>query len=286
LNIVPTKKSEITPYEGWKGRKPSLSYLRTWGCLAKVNLPIVKKLKLGLKTIDCVFLGYAANSPAYKFLVVRSDSPDVNVDTIVESRDATFFEDIFPLKSVHNSQRDEEENSEQPKLTPSEIPQPHEEDNSETSLRKSKRERIPKSFDDDFTIYLMDDTPGSILEAFASPDADDWKEDIRSKMDSIMTNRTWEVVDHTFSCKPIGCKWMFKKKLRSDVTIEKYKARLVAKGYTQKGEDFFNTYSPVARMTIIRVLLSLAASYGLLVHQMDVKTAFLNGELDEKIYMD
>nr|ABA95860.1 retrotransposon protein, putative, Ty1-copia subclass [Oryza sativa Japonica Group] len=84
-----------------------------------------------------------------------------------------------------------------------------------------------------------------------------------------------------------GCKWVFKKKLRLDGTIEKYKARLVAKGYTQKeGDDFFDTYSPVARLTTIRVLLVLAASYGLLVHQMGVKTAFLNGELEEEIYMD
>ena len=80
---------------------------------------------------------------------------------------------------------------------------------------------------------------------------------------------------------------MFKKKLRPDGTIEKYKARLVAKSYTQKeGEYFFDTYSPVARLTTIRALLSLAASYSLIVHQMDVKTAYLNGELDEEIYMD
>jgi hypothetical protein len=79
---------------------------------------------------------------------------------------------------------------------------------------------------------------------------------------------------------------VFKKKLRSDGTIEKYKARLVAKGYTQKGEDLFDTYSPVAKMASIHVLLSLAASYGLLVHQMDVKIAFPNGELDEEICMD
>ena len=77
------------------------------------------------------------------------------------------------------------------------------------------------------------------------------------------------------------------KELRPDGTIERYKARLVAKGYTQKeGDDFFDTYSPVARLTIIQVLISLAAFYGLIVHQMDVKTAFLNGELEEEIYMD
>jgi hypothetical protein len=80
---------------------------------------------------------------------------------------------------------------------------------------------------------------------------------------------------------------VFKKKLRSDGTINKYQAWLVAQGYTQKeGEDFFDTYSSVARMITIRVLLSLAALYGLLVHQMDVKTTFLNGELGDEIYMD
>jgi hypothetical protein len=80
---------------------------------------------------------------------------------------------------------------------------------------------------------------------------------------------------------------VFKKKLRHDGTIKRYKARLVAKGYTQKeGEDFFDTYSLVARLTTIRVLLSLAASFGLTIHQMDVKTTFLNGELEEEIYMD
>ncbi|KAK1662259.1 hypothetical protein QYE76_050418 [Lolium multiflorum] len=161
-----------------------------------------------------------------------------------------------------------------------------EEDNNEAPKR-SKRQRTAKSFGNDFIVYLVDDTPTSISEAYASPDADYWKEAVRSEMDSILANGTWEITDRPYGCKPVGCKWVFKKKLRPDGTIEKYKARLVAKGYTQKeGEDFFDTYSPVARLTTIRVLLSLAPSYGLLIHQMDVKTAFLNGELDEEIYMD
>ncbi|WVZ58553.1 hypothetical protein U9M48_008818, partial [Paspalum notatum var. saurae] len=161
-----------------------------------------------------------------------------------------------------------------------------EEDNNEAP-RKSKKQRVEKSFGNDFIVYLVDDTPTSISQAYASPDADNWKEAVQSELDSILSNGTWELTERPYGCKPVGCKWVFKKKLRPDGTIEKYKARLVAKGYTQKeGEDFFDTYSPVARMTTIRVLLSLAVSYGLIIHQMDVKTAFLNGELEEEIYME
>jgi hypothetical protein len=79
---------------------------------------------------------------------------------------------------------------------------------------------------------------------------------------------------------------MFKKNLRPNGTIDKYNENLVAKGYTQKEDKYFlDTYSPVSRLATICILLSLAASYGLLVHQMDVKTTFLNGELEEEIYM-
>jgi hypothetical protein len=77
-------KEDKTLYEKWVGRKPSLSYLRTWGCMAKVNVPINKKHKLGPRIVDCVCLGYASCSIAYRFLVVKSEVPDVYVDTIME----------------------------------------------------------------------------------------------------------------------------------------------------------------------------------------------------------
>jgi transposase InsO family protein len=85
LNRVPMKNKEKTLYEEWIGRKPSLSYLRTWGCLAKVNVPINKKRMLGPKTVDCIFLGYAHHSIAYRFLVVKSEVPDIYVNSLFES---------------------------------------------------------------------------------------------------------------------------------------------------------------------------------------------------------
>jgi hypothetical protein len=177
-----------------------------------------------------------------------------------------------PVVLIEHNERTHEEN-------------PKEDDNE--ALRRSKRQRTTKSFGDDFIVYLVDDTRRTIEEAYSSPDADYRKEVVWSEMDSIMSNGTWKFVERPYGCKAVGCKWVFKKKFWPDGTIKKYKARLVAKGYTQKeGEDFFDTYSPVARLTTIRVLLSLAASHGLLVLQMDVKTAFLNGELEEEIYMD
>ena len=80
LNKVPAKDNETTPYEQWEKKRTTLSYLRTWGCLAKVNVPIIKKRKLGPKTMDCVFLGYDKHSVGYRFLVVKSEVHDVKVD--------------------------------------------------------------------------------------------------------------------------------------------------------------------------------------------------------------
>ena len=94
-------------------------------------------------------------------------------------------------------------------------------------------------------------------------------------------------MDLPTGCKTIGCKWVLKRKLKADGSIEKYKARLVAKGFRHKENiDFFDTYSPVTRITSIRVLFAIVAIHVFVIHQMDVKTTFLNGVLEEEIYMD
>ena len=91
LNRVPTKNKEMTPFEEQEKKRLNLSYLRTWGCLAKVNVPINKKRKLRPKTIDCVFLGYAIQNVGYRFLIINSEVPNMHVGTIIKSIDATFF---------------------------------------------------------------------------------------------------------------------------------------------------------------------------------------------------
>lgn len=102
-----------------------------------------------------------------------------------------------------------------------------------------------------------------------------------------MHNHTSELTDLPSGCRPLGCKWIFKKKNKEDGSIDKYKTRLVAKGFRQKdGYDFFDTYSLVIEITSISVLIAIAALHNLEIHQIDVKkTAFLTGELEEEIYM-
>jgi hypothetical protein len=242
-------------------------------------------------------LGYAHNNTACRFLVIKSDALEQNINTTMESRDTSFFEDIFPMGAAGSTSLSENNHTHvydpkdltSPPKSFDENYAPFEEGNNlvDELARRSKRPKIVKSFDDDFIVYLVDDVPKTLSQAYASPDAEYWKYDVCSEMDSIMSNGTWEITDCPNGCKPIGCKWIFKKKLRPDGTIEKYKASLVAKEFKQKeGDDFFDTYFPIARITTIIVLLALAASHGLHIHQMVVKIAFLYVELDEEIYME
>ena len=129
-----------------------------------------------------------------------------------------------------------------------------------------------------------DREPTSLREALS---LSRWKEAMQVELDSIERNETWTLVPRPPRRNVIGVKWVYKTKYKSDGSLDKHKARLVAKGYAQRpGVDFDETFSPTARMTTIRTVLALAAHSQWPVYQMDVKSAFLNGELQEEVYVE
>lgn len=119
----------------------------------------------------------------------------------------------------------------------------------------------------------------------SSFDTSYWKEAINSEIEFILQNHTWELVDLPKGSETLGYKWIFKKKLNADGSIDKYKARLVVKRFRQKEDrDYFDTYSAVTRITSISMLNAMISILNLELHQMDEKTIFLNGE-QEEIYL-
>ena len=134
---------------------------------------------------------------------------------------------------------------------------------------------------------MLKGEPRTYKEVVNSTEGLMWKEAINSEIESILHNHTWELVDLPPSCKPLSSKWVFKRKRKVDGSIDKYKERLVIKGYKQtEGLDYFDTYSSITRINSIRMVLAIVALRNLEVHQMNMKIAFLNGDLKEEIYIE
>jgi len=162
-----------------------------------------------------------------------------------------------------------------------------------TTLRRSirpKRSAIPN----DYVVYLQEydynvgaeNDPESFLQAMSCKETELWYNAMKEEMNSMKSNQVWDLVELPNGVKAIGCKWVFKTKKDSLGNIERYKARLVAKGFTQKkGVDYTETFSPVSKKDSLRIILALVAHFDLELQQMDVKTTFLNGDLEEEVYM-
>ena len=126
--------------------------------------------------------------------------------------------------------------------------------------------------------------PDTFAEASGHPH---WEAAMNEEYHSLLANDTWDLVPLPKGRKLVRCKWVYRTKYGPDGKVDKHKARLVAKGFSQvEGIDYTETFSPVAKMNSIRLVLSLAASLKWEVHQMDVKSAFLHGDLHEEIYME
>ncbi|KAK1643583.1 hypothetical protein QYE76_061388 [Lolium multiflorum] len=160
-------------------------------------------------------------------------------------------------------------------------------------VRRSHRERR-KAISDDYIIYMSEDVddigkvedPTSYKEAIKSLNSSRWQIAMEDELKSMGSNDVWDLVEVPNGAKRVGCKWIYKTKYDPKGNIERFKARLVAKGFTQReGIDYNETFSPVSSKDSFRIVMALVAHFDLELHQMDVKTAFLNGDLDEDIYM-
>ena len=155
-------------------------------------------------------------------------------------------------------------------------------------LRRSTREsRPPERWLGLHEVTVLDtEDPLTYTEAMARPDSAEWLGAMKSEIQSMYDNQVWNLVDPPSGIKPIENKWVFKRKSDMDGNLTTYKARLVAKGFRQiQGIDYDETFSPVAMFKSIRILLAIAAFHDYEIWQMDVKTAFLNGDLEEDVYM-
>ncbi|GJU68951.1 retrotransposon protein, putative, ty1-copia subclass [Tanacetum coccineum] len=247
LNMVPTKEVDRTPYEIWHGKAPKLSYLKVWGCEALVKLDTPDKLDS--RFIKCIFVG---------------------LEIIQE-------EDTQPSK---NTSKEHDE------VAPVEVkPQ-------NVGVPICRSARIPQAPDRygyyvDIEEYELGDfdEPPNYKVALADPESDKWLEAMNTEMQSMKDNQVWILIKLPLNGRTVRSKWIFKKKIDMDANVHTFKAHLVAKGYTQiYGVDYGETFSFVADITAIRILLAIAAFYDYEIWQMDVKTAFLNGHLSEDVY--
>ncbi|KAJ9557826.1 hypothetical protein OSB04_012440 [Centaurea solstitialis] len=290
LNRAPTKSVEKTPYELWKGKKPNISFLKIWGCEVYVKRPTSEKLKP--KSDKCFFVGYPKTTVGYYFY-----NPEEN--KVFVARNGKFLEEKF--LSLENTRKDVDlqvvdEESTTPVVEP-EIQynnvEPQSEPIEEVQTQDLRRSSRVRQEPDRYLGFLVSqdsgdlNEPTSYGEAVSGSESEQWQEAMKAEMQSMYDNQVWELTDLPQHCKAVGRKWVFKKKTDMDGNVHTFKARLVAKGFTQThGIDYDETFSPVAMLKSIRILMAISAYFNYEIWQMDVKTAFLNGKLTEDIYME
>nr|GFB15035.1 hypothetical protein [Tanacetum cinerariifolium] len=249
LNIVPTKKVEKTPYEVWYGKAPKLSYLKVWGCEALVKRDtLTKPDKLEHRSIKCIFVGYPKETMGYSFYYPPENK-------VLVARNAEFLKNSLIDQEASGSLEDFEiiqEEDTHPSL--------------DTSLNH-----------EDYDLEI-DEPQSDIIPIHRStrtrhaPDRMCLYIDAEEHELGDLGNEVWVLVELPPNGKTIGSKWLFKKKTGMDGNVHIYKARLVAKGYTETPViDSEETFSPVADIRVIRILIAIAAYYDYEIWQMDEK---------------
>ncbi|KAG8479167.1 hypothetical protein CXB51_029021 [Gossypium anomalum] len=269
-NRLPTKAlAQKTPFEAWFGFKPSLAHMKVFGCLCYSQIPAVKRDKLSKRAIPGILARYSMVKKGYRIL-------DPLTNKIHVSRDV-----IFDEKGCWNWEKNE------PEAVSEKLMADHTEPN-QVSLEMDVDDMPVRGTRPLAKIYERAQV--AIVEpcSFEEAEADKgWKQAMVDEIAMIEKNQTWELVPRPAKRKVIGVKWVYRAKQNADGSLKKLKARLVVKGFSQKyGLDYLETFAPVAKLDTIGLLVALAAQKQWKIYQLDVKSAFLNGFLEEEIYID
>jgi hypothetical protein len=298
-----------TPYELWFGRPTSVKHFRIFGSKCYIKNDEDNLGKFDPRSDEGIFLGYSPNKKAYRCYNLRLlnivESANVKIDDLKLKK--SISQDISKIDKKKSQQEDDDVESQQEdddNETQENKPYTDEEDNEEIPLPKAPSKRVQKNhpesqiignknagvetrrkltFDSEQAMLSMIE-PKSFKEASKSKN---WIKAMNEELDQIEKNQTWELVPRPKDKNVVGTKWIFKNKLNENGEIIKNKAILVCKGYSQvEGIDFEETFSPVARLEAIRMFLAFACFKNFKIYQMDVKSTFLNGTLEEEVYVE
>ena len=305
-NRLPSQSIENRiPYELKYLKKPDLNVIRVFVCDAYMRIPDSQRKKLDPKSKKMIFVGYASMgyrlldptsnrlvvSRNVKFNEAKKTKDSIQTDTLHNHAEGTVV-DAPPQDNVEDSPQPEGDNVEDNSLLDDDLSiETDEYDESTTDLpdpdadaRPKRNVRLPAHLDDYYVyeaVAALDTVPFEEVNKLSDEEQSFWKQAMNQEMESLRKNKVWELVDLPNGEKPLTCKWVLRVK-RDNV----YKARLVARGYEQKlGVNYFETFAPVVGLSSLRLVLAIALQKEMKIFALDVKTAFLNGELDEIVYM-
>ncbi|KAJ9563084.1 hypothetical protein OSB04_008244 [Centaurea solstitialis] len=307
FNLLPSTTIQYkTPFEVLFGFFPTYSHLRVFGCLCYPNTSPTSAHKLAPRSSACVYLGPSTDHRGYRCLDLITQKviisrhvnfdethfpfPDFQPSPSSEDYDAFDVDDslpsLSPMVDVSSSQpppAGSSGTSSSPSAVPSQPPAPAATSGHPMTTRSRTGSLKPKQI---FNLLVTSDIspiPRSTAQAMCDPH---WRAAMDAEMAAILSNYTWDLVPKPSDANIVGNRWLFRHKFDSNGQLERYKARLVAQGFSQQpGLDFDDTFSPVVKPATIRTVLSISISRNWPIHQLDVKNAFLHGDLTETVYM-
>jgi len=315
LNRCPTRSLQaVTPQEAWSGHKPSVTHLRVFGCVAYAKIPDARRTKLDDKSEKCIFIGYGDRRMGYKLYNPITKKVIMSKDVIFEEdKSWQWNDDQEAIKWISTDLILEDEVEvptvlvegpilpAEPQSPEHKFPVFNRRNTSESSSipastsSSSEGPRRMRSLEELYdATQVMEDTtlfcfftntdPLSFNEAVTE---EKWIEAMDEEIHAIEKNDTWKLTYLPENKKAIGVKWVYKTKKNVKGEVQRYKARLVAKGYKQREDiDYGEVFAPIARLETIKLMISLAAQHRWKIYQLNVKSAFLNGFLEEEIYVE